>query len=418
MHTDEDSLYSIIRAEYRNIIRFLFSHRYEELPSHIVYAQFLAKTNSLEFLIRAGQLIEEDGFIYLNDDLVKWLESSFGISEGLNVSGIDERAKDTYTFYLNYENLTSEASRSKITRQIWRSLKELAHMVRGTQSDIQRLVDREITYENDPLIKLDRLELYAGKTEDFERNIRRCQRLLEDTEIMKASLEPTLRSPRSRLSKQLSRSYSAAAEMSGIIIEYIHRAKENQAFYSKMNEIMDLIQSKELLARTNIEALVADGQMGVLWKAEAAHTQLPSHLWEKEHLLLKFQEKARQFNLIESHQDAPSLDHVIPEAEPIYIADPARVFKRFQSSNKDLLEFLIDTAPAKISKPQEKTDYLLETFCLVVGSQYGEQLYYENINRRIAIDGCSYSYATAFSKDGTGRKRGTIPTVILKPLAQ
>tara|TARA_R110002111_G_scaffold151933_1_gene218576 strand:- start:280 stop:837 length:558 start_codon:yes stop_codon:yes gene_type:complete len=184
-----------------------------------------------------------------------------------------------------------------------------------------------------------------------------------------------------------------------------------------MNEVMDLIQSKELFARTNIESLVADGQMGVLWKAEVAHTQLPSHLWEKEHLLLKFQEKARQFNLVESHDDAPSLDHAIPDAEPIYIADPVRVFERFQSSDKDLLEFLIMTAPDKITKAQERTDYLLETFCLVIGSQHGEKLYYEDTNRKIAIDGYSYSYAAAFSANGNGRKLGTIPAVILKPFA-
>ena len=368
--------YLLFNSKLREVIRILFDARNEDMPAHRIREDARIQPESLELLKSLNLLSEEDGYLSLDVDLIEFLERTFNISEVVSTGRINELSNDSQNLYNIYDSLDSDDARRSATRRIRKFTDTIIADLRTTQRDVRRLINQEFRFETSLHLKLQQLETYQQKSEDFIHALQLCQRRFDDTETSLAAAHPILRSTRKRFQKQLRAARKASAAIASEILDYIHRAREDKTYLNKLARICDLIERQEYESKSDLNDVIDSGVLSRLSRAEPIRTLLPSDLDGDEHLLLRLTERAKTFGIVESSSEAPILEDEDSEDQSIHIPDIPRILDAFTGYHRgrDLFTFLFEE-PTEFPDDSHLEERLLETFCLILTTEKSMVLY-------------------------------------------
>jgi len=371
--------YQLFNPKLREVIRILFDARNEDMPAHRIHEDTRIQPESLELLKDLNLLTEDDGYIFLDVDLVQFLERTLNISEVVSTGRITELSNDSQELYNLYDQLASEEARRSAIRKIRKQTETIVADLRSTQRDIRRLISQEFRFEPSLPLKLQQLERYQKKSEDFVHNLNLCQQRFDDTETWAASSHPNLRSSRRRLQRQLRVARRAAAKIASEILDYIHRAREDKVYLNKLARICDLIEHQEYESQSNLNTVLESGVLARLGRTDPIRTLLPADLDGDEHLVLKLNERAEKFGFAQNEQDAPDLESNSEAEQTVHIPNIQGILESFRTNHqdRDLLTFLFDE-PINFPDDDTREENLLETFCLILTTEQSKKLFVQN----------------------------------------
>jgi hypothetical protein len=360
----------------RDVIRILFDARNEDMPAHRIREDTRIQPEALELLKDLNLLTEEDGYLALDIDLVEFLERTLNISEVVSTGRITELSNDSQELYNIYDELASEEAKRSAIRKIRKQTETIVADFRSTQRDIRRLISQEFRFEPSLPLKLQQLDRYQKKSEDFVHSLDLCQQRFDDTETWAASSHPNLRASRRRLQKQLRIARRAAAKIASEILDYIHRAREDKAYLNKLSRICDLIERQEYESQSNLNDVLASGVLTRLSRIEPIRTLLPADLNGDEHLVLKLNERAEKFGLAQKEQEAPVLELESEIEQTVYVPNIQGILASFKNyhQGRDLFNFLFEER-IKFPADDKLEENLLETFCLILTTEQSKDLF-------------------------------------------
>lgn len=325
---------------------------------------------ALELLKDLNLLFEEDGYLSLDVDLIEFLERTLNISEIVSTGRIVELSNDSQNLYSIYDGLESDEDRRSAARKIRKLTETIVADFRTTQKDIRRLINQEFRFETSLTLKLQQLETYQKKSEEFVNTLELCQRRFDDTETWIAASHPNLRAPRKRLQKQLRIARQSAAAIASDILDYIHRAREDKDYLNKLARICDLIDRQEYESQSNLNEVLLQGNLSRLSRTEPIRTLLASDLDGDEQLISRLNERAEKLGLAQEEQDAPVLVQNEDTSQTIHIPDIRSIIATFERThrNRDLFTFLFEE-PINFPADDMLEQRLLETFCLILTTE-------------------------------------------------
>jgi hypothetical protein len=368
--------YQLFNPKLREVIRILFDARNEDMPAHRIREDSRIQPDALNLLKDLNLLSEEDGYLSLDIDLIEFLERTLNISEVVSTGRITELSNDSQELYNIYDGLDSEVARRSAIRKIRKQTETIIADFRTTQKDIRRLINQEFRFESSLELKLQQLETYQRKSEEFVNTLELCQSRFDDTETWEAASHPNLRTPRKRLQKQLRIARRSAATIASEILDYIHRAREDKIYLNKLARICDLIERQEYESQSNLMTLLVNGSLARLSRTEPIRTLLPADLNGDEQLVSKLNERAERLGLAQYEQEAPSLETNPDESHTIHIPDVQGIIAAFEINHRDrdLFTFLFDE-PINFPTDDMLEENLLETFCLILTTEYSMKLF-------------------------------------------
>jgi hypothetical protein len=313
------------------------------------YAMELMEDNEdiIKLLINKNIIIQNGGFLELNDRFLSLFEDILEVNEEINTSYINENIQQVKEYANYYLQSNTEGERFKYLRNVKSILQKIGRSTLRNIVDLNRNIDNAFKTEPNYKIKLAKLENYKQKLESVQTLIEQTERLLNEGELtfFKLAVDENLKEIRTQLILNLTESRQNLIETRRQIIEYINQIKYQSKFIEKLKQLKYLRDQFEIKHKTNIRevllqnnALVFEPKPSYRLKLSIDNLQKDENHWSIQKIRKRYQSA---INPVKQLAESLTKQDLVPGTEQEIFIDLYRVRNDFKRSGNDLFGFLM-----------------------------------------------------------------------------
>lgn len=209
----------------------------------------------LQHLINYGIVRDNGTFLDLEETYLRFFEEVLKVNEEINVESVRtniEHLNETIEYYLQE---TNENQKYGYSREVCRSLNNIANNTKRNVIDLKRNVDN--TYKNEPnyQIKKSKLKHLDEKRDGIRLMIREAEKVLdEQSAFFKVAMDYDMRNVVDSLRSDLNESSHNLIEIEKQIIEYLNLIDRQSEVLKKIKKIKYLRDQQILETNTDVRS--------------------------------------------------------------------------------------------------------------------------------------------------------------------